>query len=250
MRGRAYRRLLADQRLPAEVRGTIAQVAVRQDDPRSAGARMAASHSAVLAFDWIPVQIRRTIALEAMRSEDYESSARMLLAKWHRGELTAGLEESPVRALTQLARAAQGRPGVLVIEAGAVGGLDWLEGLLTQPGFAQRVVLFGSGSFEAVELAARHPGQVRRLETDEVADLIIELLSMPWSRVSQVSYLGRADRFEVLKRGIAPWGLGVHLLEPGVKLRLILSALGVPSETLNQVDTDRLQEQLARERAA
>ena len=73
---------------------------------------------------------------------------------------------------------------------------------------------------------------------------------MPWPGVSRISYLGQREPFEELRGQMKPWGPDVELLEPNAELRWVLLALGVPAEALNRVDTYRLQEQLARQRAA
>lgn len=81
-------------------------------------------------------------------------------------------------------------------------------------------------------------------------DLVVELLSMPSPMANRISYLGQPERFRQLKNQIRLWGLEVQRLDPTAEFRMILSALDVPAETLNRIDTRRLQEQLARRRSA
>ena len=155
---------------------------------------------------------------------------------------TAGLEEQRVAVLDE---SVQG-PGVVVIGPEVLEMRAGLEEFVRKapPGLVRRMVFYAVGAAWAARLKQVNPN-VQVIAEEDLTGLAALLLSMP--EAERVTVLGALALAQQLQR-ILP--MSVYRLDAGAAFRLILAALGVPGNVLDQIDASGLEEIFAQARAA
>lgn len=164
-------------------------------------------------------------------------------------QFRAGLEEwSMEDVLAILEEALQGGPGTLVIEADVISQRIGLSEFVARvpKRLGQRIVLFGEGSLQAEEVAARN--EITLVNSDRLSDLAFQLMVLG-DEADRVGFLGDAAVATALSE-MLPQSMALIPLDPETNLDRLLLFLKYPQPVLDGINASGLEEQFARSRAA
>ena len=162
---------------------------------------------------------------------------------------TAGAEEGRMRDfLNVLDEAAPQGPWVLVIEVGAISQRVGLAEFVARVPrkLAGRMILFGSESAEAKELAARNGITV--VDSDKLSDLAFQLMLLG-EEAGRIGFLGNPVAAAALSE-LLPRSMELTSLDPVTALDRLLLFLGYPDAVLGTINAAGAEELFARQRAA
>jgi len=161
----------------------------------------------------------------------------------------ADLKEATRDAIiAELADAPQGS-GVLVVGPETSPAV-WagLEEMVKYPAFARRIVFFAADSKRLEKLRRQNPS-VQVVEEYDLAKLTLFLMTLP--EADRVSVLGTllAGQLQQQLRELLITSMSIIPLDGGTSLRMILQAVGLEENVLDQIEPEFLGEQIRRRAA-